>query len=148
MPAGTFVGSVFFLLLSAAVITSMVALLEIPVAAVILRTRFSRRRATVLLGTCIFVLGIPSALSYGMLSHIRFGSHGILDTIDYGVSNFFLPVAGILTALYVGWRLERAVVLHETDFGEKRIGAIWLWLIRILVPATILGILVQSVKGI
>ncbi len=148
MPAGSVVGVVFFLLLAIAAITSMVALLEIPVAVLTHRLRQPRWRATAGMGACVFLIGLPSALSYGLLSHIRIGSHGILDAIDYGVSNFLLPTTGILTALYVGWRLERAFVLDEADFGESRIGAVWLWLVRILVPVTILGILIQSAESL
>ncbi len=148
MPAGAVVGVVFFLLLAIAAITSMVALLEIPVAVLTHRLRQPRWRATAGMGACVFLIGLPSALSYGLLSHIRIGSHGILDAIDYGVSNFLLPTTGILTALYVGWRLERAFVLDEADFGESRIGAVWLWLVRILVPVIILGILLQSAESL
>ena len=148
MPAGAVVGAVFFFLLATAAITSMVALLEIPIAALTHRLRLPRWRATAGMGACVFVLGLPSALSYGLLSHIRVGSHGILEAIDYGVSNFLLPTTGILTALYAGWRLERAFVLGEAGFGESRIGAIWLWLVRILVPVTILGILLQSAESL
>jgi len=112
------------------------------------RLRLPRWRATAGMGACVFLLGLPSALSYGLLSHIRIGSHGILEVIDYGVSNFLLPTTGILTALYVGWRLERAFVLNEADFGESRVGTVWLWLVRILVPVTILGILLQSAESL
>jgi len=144
MPAGAFVGAVFFFLLATAALTSMVALLEIPVAALTHRLRMPRWRATVGMGICVFLLGVPSALGYGVLSHIRIGSLGILEAIDYGVSNFLLPMTGILTALYVGWKMERAFVLRETDFGATRTGAAWLWLVRVLVPVTITGILVQT----
>jgi len=148
MPAGAVVGVVFFVLLATAAITSMVALLEIPVAALTHRLQLPRWRATAGMGVCVFLLGLPSALSYGLLSHIRIGSHGILEAIDYGVSNLLLPTTGILTALYVGWRLERAFVLDEADLGESRIGVAWLWLVRILVPLTILGILLQSAESL
>ncbi len=144
MPGGDVVGVVFFLLLATAAITSMVALLEIPVSALTQRLRLRRWRATVGMGVGVFLLGLPSALSYGVLSHVHVGSYGILEAIDYGASNILLPTAGILTALYVGWRLERAFVLDEADFGRRRIGVVWLWLVRVLVPVTILGILLQS----
>jgi len=144
MPAGRVVGTVFFFLLTAAAITSMVALLEIPVAAFTHRRGALRWKTTAAVGTAVFFLGVPSALSYGVLAHLRIGSLGILDAIDHGVSNFLLPMIGILTALYVGWRMERAVALSESDFGDTGIGRAWLWLIRILVPLSILGILVQS----
>lgn len=148
MPAGADVGVVFFLLLALAAITSMVALLEIPVTALTYRIRLPRWRATAGMGVCVFLLGLPSALSYGLLNHLRIGSHGILEGIDYGVSNILLPVTGILTALYVGWRLERKFVLNEAGFGEGRVGTVWLWLLRVLVPVTILGILLQSAESL
>lgn len=147
MPAGVAVGAVFFFLLATAAITSMVALLEIPVAALTHRFQLPRWRATAGMGAFVFLLGLPSALSYGLLSHIHIGSHGILEAIDYGVSNFLLPTTGILTALYVGWRRDRAFALGETGFNESRIGALWLWLVRILVPVTILGIILQSAES-
>jgi len=144
MPAGHLVGAVFFFLLSAAAITSMVALLEIPVAAITHRRRVLRWKTTATVGTAVFILGVPSALSYGVLGEVRIWSLGILDAIDHAVSNFLLPAIGILTALYVGWRLERGVALSESDFGDTAIGRLWLWLIRLLVPLSILGILLQS----
>jgi NSS family neurotransmitter:Na+ symporter len=144
MPAGYLIGTVFFFLLFAAATTSMVALLEIPVAALTHRLQMRRWYATAGMGVAVFLIGIPSALSYGVLADLRIGSLGILDAIDHGVSNFLLPVVGIGTALYVGWRLERTFALSEADFGNGAVGRIWLWLVRILVPVAILGILLQS----
>ena len=122
----------------------MVALLEVPVAALTHRFGLRRWPATASTGTFVFLLGMPSALSYGVLGNVRIGSLGVLDAIDHTVSNFLLPSIGIGTALYVGWRLERSFALTEADFGESRIGRIWLWLVRILVPIAIAGILLQS----
>ncbi|MEX1034728.1 MAG: sodium-dependent transporter [Sneathiella sp.] len=144
MPAGDIIGSIFFLLLATAAITSMVALLEIPVSVVMHRLQVRRWRATAVTGVAIFLLGIPSALTYGVLNDVRIGSYGILDSIDYGVSNFMLPIIGIGTALFVGWRLEQTLALSESGLDNSRTGYIWLWLIRFLVPVTIIGILVQS----
>jgi len=144
MPGGVAIGVFFFFLLATAALTSMVGLLEIPVAAMTYRRGARRWYATAIIGGCVFLAGVPSALSYGVLSHVRIGSHGILDAIDFGVSNFMLPAIGIGTALYVGWRLDRAVALREADFETSRGGIAWLWLVRLLVPFVILGILVQS----
>lgn len=144
MPAGFLIGAVFFLLLSTAAVTSMVGLLEIPVAALTHRMQLRRWPATAGMGAVVFLIGVPSALSYGMLAEVRIGSLGLLDAIDRGVSNFLLPAVGIATAIYVGWRLERSVALAESDFHDCGAGRAWLWLVRILVPAAILGILLQS----
>jgi len=144
MPAGHLVGALFFFLLTTAAVTSMVALLEIPVAALTQRKRVLRWKTTAGIGAMAFLLGVPSALSYGVLAEFRIGSLGILDAIDHGVSNFLLPAIGVLTALYVGWRMESAVTLSESDFGNTRAGRLWLWLTRIFVPFGVCGILLQS----
>lgn len=144
MPGGGVIGTVFFLLLSAAAFTSMVALLEVPVAMAVHRLRLRRWNASAFVGVVIFVIGLPSAMSFGVLAHIQFGRHGILDAIDAGVSNFLLPLGGVLVALFVGWRVTRAVSLHEADLADGFLGVVWLWLLRILVPALVLAILLQS----
>ncbi|MFW6028138.1 MAG: sodium-dependent transporter [bacterium] len=148
MPAGYLIGAMFFFLLSTAAITSMVALLEIPVAALTHRFQLRRWPSVAGMGAIVFLLGVPSALSYGVLGGVRIGSLGILDAIDHGVSNFMLPAIGIGTALYVGWRLKRDFALTEADFGNSRIGRTWLWLVRLVVPLTILGILLESVGAL
>jgi SNF family Na+-dependent transporter len=56
-----------------------------------------------------------------------------------------LPAIGTGTSLYVGWRLERNFALSEADLSGTRVGLIWLWLVRIIVPVTILGILLEAV---
>jgi neurotransmitter:Na+ symporter, NSS family len=144
MPGGRFVGAVFFLLLSAAALTSMVALLEVPVSLAVHRLKLRRWSATGIVGAIVFAVGLPSAMSFGVLSDIQIGRHGILDAVDAGVSNFLLPIGGVLTAVFVGWRLKRAVSLPEAGLANCRYGAVWLWLLRFLVPVTILTILLQS----
>lgn len=144
MPGGRMIGAVFFLLLSAAAFTSMVALLEVPVSLAVHRSKLRRWSASAIVGTLVFAAGVPSAMSFGVLAHIQIGRHGILDAIDAGVSNFLLPVVGVLVALFVGWRVKQAVSLHEADLAGHRLGPVWLWLLRIPVPLTILAILLQS----
>ena len=144
MPGERFVGGIFFLLLSAAALTSMVALLEVPVSLAVHRLKMRRWSATGIVGVIVFAIGVPSAMSFGVLSHIQIGRHGILDAIDAGVSNFLLPIGGVLTALFVGWRMKQAESLSEADLANSRYGAGWIWLLRILVPVMILTILLQS----
>jgi neurotransmitter:Na+ symporter, NSS family len=145
MPGGSFVGTVFFLLLAAAALTSMISLLEVPVAVATDRLGLSRPRAVVIITATIFVLGIPSALSYGMLADWKPAGQPILDAIDHAVSNFVLPICGLLIALYVGWRLAPASAREAADLAHSVVGTMWLWLLRIGVPVTIAVILLRSV---
>lgn len=144
MPGGRVIGTVFFALLSMAAFTSMVALLEVSVSVAVHRLKLRRWTASAAVGAIVFVIGIPSAMSFGILANIQIGGHGILDAIDAGVSNFLLPISGILVTLFVGWRLKRSDALREADLAGSRLGIVWLWLLRIIVPVTILIILAQS----
>lgn len=145
MPGGTWIGAVFFLLLSAAALTSMISLLEVPVAVASERLGLSRARATALIATAIFAAGIPSALSYGVLSAWKPGGQPVLDAIDHAISNFVLPLGGLVIAVFVGWRLAPSVAKEIADLAESVVGTAWLWLLRIGVPATIAVILMRSV---
>ena len=148
MPGGTFVGAVFFFLLSAAALTSMVSLLEVPVSMAMHRLSMRRWSATAVFGTIIFVIGLPSAMSFGALSHVHIFGRGILDAVDAAVSSLLLPIGGILIAIFAGWRLRRGEVLKEADFRENALGRGWLWLIRTLVPGAVALILLRKLLGV
>ncbi len=137
MPGGKFVGAVFFGLLVAAAMTSMVSLLEVPVASLVHRTRLGRRRAVLAVGATAFGLGIPSALSFGLLSDIRFLDMGIFDLVDGLVSNYLLPLGGILVCAYAGWHLTGRDARAAAGLDGTAMGTVWLWLLRVVAPATI-----------
>lgn len=144
MPAGNVMGSLFFGLLVAAAITSMVSLLEVPVATLIHRLRLRRWTAVTLVGLTVFVLGVPSALSYGLLEEVRIGDGGILDFVDQTASNYLLPLAGISICLFVGWVWDGRRAAAAADLAQGLPATLWLWLLKVVAPATILLILFDS----
>jgi len=144
MPGGEFTGPIFFFLLTAAALTSMVALLEVPAAVAVHRLRMRRWTAAAIIGATIFLLGVPSALSYGALSAIAISSRPLLDAVDHAVSSYFLPVGGILIAVFAGWIVGRSKVVALADFHASLLGTAWLWLLRTVVPATIAVILLRA----
>ena len=148
MPFGKTVGIVFFGLLSAAALTSMMSLLEVPVASLIHRSRLGRRRAAVLTGFVTFVLGIPSALSFGLLSGVRILGEGVFDFVNRGVSNYLLPLGGVLVCLYAGWFLSRTEILSAAGLSGGIAGKVWYWLLRLVAPIMILLVVLDTVGGL
>ncbi|MBL8709110.1 MAG: sodium-dependent transporter [Rhodospirillaceae bacterium] len=144
MPGGWLFGTLFFFLLSAAALTSLVALLEVPVASLVHRTAIGRKHAAPLIGGLAFLIGIPSALSYGTLAHLHPFGMPLLDFIDHGVSNFALPASGLLLALFVGWRVDAAILAANADLAGSRLATVWRALLRYVVPVAILVILLRS----
>lgn len=144
MPGGRVVGTLFFALLVAAALTSMVSLLEVPVAVLMRRLRMRRRPAIALAAAVVFVLGLPSALGFGPLSFLQVDGMGILDAVDAVTSVLLLPLGGLAVALFVGWRIERGLTLREADLADSRAGPVWLWLLRLPVPLAIALILLEA----
>lgn len=145
MPAGAVVGLVFFFLLSAAAITSMVSMLEVPVAYFVRRTGAARKFVAPAIGLVTLIIGVPSALGFGVLSHIHINGRGILDSFDYLVSNGLLPAGGLLIAIFVGWYWGRMRALHESDFGESLLGRLWLAAIRYVVPPVVVLMFIRAI---
>jgi len=147
MPAGKMVGALFFLLLSAAALTSMIALLEVPVAAVVHRTPLKRWSAVLIVGITVFLIGIPLSMSYGALADLQVGGRALMDALDQAVSNYLLPLACMSVALFVGWRWGRSNALAAADLDRGVIGVVWIWLLRVVAPVTIMLILVNALMG-
>ncbi|GHD56267.1 transporter [Thalassobaculum fulvum] len=147
MPGGRIVGTLFFFLLAAAALTSMLSMLEVPVAVAMRRLRLRRRTAALAAGALVFLLGLPSALGFGLLSGIRIAGRGILDAIDAVAADMVLPLGGLAIALFVGWRIEQGLARREADLYGTWAGTVWLWLLRIPVPLAIGLILVRAATG-
>jgi NSS family neurotransmitter:Na+ symporter len=152
LPGGAFLSPLFYILVAFAALTSTISLLEVVVAFFIDQLNWPRIRATVTMGFTIFAFGILSALSLGAsarLSSIRpLGnkSQGIFDTLDYLASNWFLPVGGILIALFVGWVLSRDRSRKEIEMGHGgfNLYGFWIFLLRFVAPLAI-GWIIYSV---
>ncbi|MCW3490962.1 sodium-dependent transporter [Dethiobacter alkaliphilus] len=120
MPMGQLFGFLFFLLLSVAALTSAISLLEVVVAWVIDEHGWSRRTAAVVLGGLIFLLGIPSVLGFSAWSGITFQGMDILDTFDWFANSIFLPLGGLLTAIFAGYVWGNQKVMEEANCGKDR----------------------------
>jgi NSS family neurotransmitter:Na+ symporter len=128
MPGGAILSPLFFILVSFAALTSTISLLEVVVSFFIDHLKWSRVRATLLMGLVIFGFGCLSALSLGAdptLSNwkpLAGKSTGVFDTLDYLAANWFLPVGGILIAVFTGWILKSDFTRKELEQGHGAIG--------------------------
>jgi NSS family neurotransmitter:Na+ symporter len=147
LPGGEWVGIVFFGLLVAAALTSMVSILEVPTAFLITRGGLRRTTAVIAVACTSFAIGVPAALSYGLLGETTISGQPILDAMDALASGYLLPAGGLVIAVFVGWRWGGRSVVEEADFGSAVLGPVWLWLVRVVVPAVILLILVRTSLG-
>lgn len=151
MPGGYLFGILFFVLLFIAALTSSVSILETVVAYFVDEKNWTRAKAVMVAGGVIFLTGIPASLSFGLLSEfkIMFGRN-YFDLLDHVVSNYFLPLGGLLIALFVGWSWGVKPAIEEVRHGNPSFPTanIWAFIIRFICPLAVFIILFAKFLGI
>lgn len=129
----------FFILVFFAAITSAIALLEVSVSFAIDTLKWSRKKATILLGVMIFLLGIPSALSFGVLGNITILNYSVFDFIGMITDNILLPMGGIAMCYYVGWKWHPEYLVDEIekDGIPFKLKKLWILCIRYITPVLV-----------
>jgi NSS family neurotransmitter:Na+ symporter len=139
MPFGNVVSIIFFILLAIAAITSGISLLEVVVSYFIDQVGWARKKAVLIVGFVIFALGVPSGLSFGVMSDVKFMDKTFFDVVDNIASNYLLPLGGMLTAVFVGWKWGIANAREEIERHETRFhwADQWGFLIRYVTPVAV-----------
>lgn len=149
MPAGAFFALLFFLMVVIAALTSSISLLEVTVSFVVDRLGIGRRTATLAAACVVALAGVPSALAAGALAGVRWLAMDVLSLADFLASNLFLPLGGLLTALFVAWVWGARPAAEELHLGAARFATAGLWTaaMRWAVPAAIAVVLAAGLIG-
>ncbi|MGG3555483.1 sodium-dependent transporter [Peribacillus frigoritolerans] len=138
---------IFFILLLFATLTTAFSILEIVVAAMIKGDSAKRKKASWIAGITVFLIGIPSALSFGVLSDVKIFNLSIFDFADYLTSNIALPVGALFISLFIGYQMKRIEVQKEFETGAdpgRSLFKLWYFLIRYIVPIMIILVFLKS----
>ncbi|WP_026560745.1 sodium-dependent transporter [Bacillus sp. J37] len=141
MPFGTIFLVAFLLLFLFATLTSAFSMLEIIVAPISKGNEKKRKLFSWVVGLCIFAVGIPSALSYGVLSNITIFGKSIFDAADFLVSNMLMPLGALLIAVFVPLKITKKDLFEELQNGStisKKIFTCWYLLLKYVSPIVII----------
>ena len=149
MGFGTIAGILFFLLVLFAAVTSSIALTESAVSTFEDELGWSRKKATVMIGGIMLVLGSLSCLGYGPLANVTIIGMQFLDFFDFLTNSVMMPIAAIATCLLVSRvigmkRIEEEVLHGEGKFHRKRVFQI---MVQYLCPVFAVIILISSVAN-
>ena len=148
LPFGTFFLVLFLLLLLFATLTSAFSILEIVVSVLVRNKPTNRKKIAWISGVIIFILGIPSALSFGIWSNITIFGFIMFDFADFLVSNMALPLGALFIALFVGYRVPVSILEDEFFQGSKTTKSlfqVWLFAVKYIIPIGIVIIFLHSV---
>ena len=143
MPGGYLFGILFFVMLSIAALTSAMSLLEVVVAHITDEFGIRRKPVVLTIGALMFLLGIPSALSFGAWKEITFFGRTIFDLMDFIASGILLPVGAIGISLFVAWAWPNASENLGGEHDPAPVWApLWRWMCGLVAPLLILWILI------
>lgn len=149
-------GKLFLLLFLAlflfATLTSAFSMLEIIVAA-FTKNKLGRGRSSMawVIGAAIFIVGIPSALSFSTLSDISIFGKSIFDSADFLVSNILMPSGALLISIFVSYKMKKDLLkseLIQESSGLKLVFNVWYFLMRFIVPLVIILVFLDSLDVI
>jgi len=132
---------IFLLLFFFATITSAISMLEISVASLTKKGNGKREKMALIVGLLIFVVGIPSALSYGVLSDVKLFDKTVFDLADFTVSNVLMPLGVLLVAIFVPLKMKKDVLMRELEVSKNKgykLFVLWLFLLRYIAPIAIM----------
>ncbi len=149
MGFGTAVGIIFFLLVLFAAITSSIALTESAVSTMEDEIGWGRKKATVIIGLIMIILGTLSCLGYGPLAFVKIIGMQFLDFFDFLTNSVMMPIAALMTSLFVTKvvgidRMEEEIRHGESKFRRKKI---FIVMIKYLCPIFAIIILASSVAN-
>lgn len=150
IPVGMLFFATFLIVFLFATLTSAFSMLEIIVAALAKGNPRKRKKWAWIVGLAIFLFGIPSALSFGLLSELTLVGKTIFDLADYTVSNVFLPLGALLIALFVSFKMKKSTLYEELKQGSHLkygIFQAWFFLLRYVIPVLIIIVMVDVVRG-
>ena len=161
---GQVLAVIFFVLLVFAALTSAISLLEVVTSYFIDQWGMSRRAAALIFGGLIALVGIPSALSNANPDDLSLFNEQFAETkasilgeragelskgnwfdaVDYLVSNWMLPLGGMLISIFMAWRVRARV--REAEFGDA-VGffySVWFILLAIIIPVVVLVVMLNA----
>lgn len=120
MKGGRLWGTLFFLFMSFAAFSTIIAVFENILSFAMDLTGCSRKKAVVVNLIAIIVLSLPCVLGFNVLSGLKIPGGSVLDFEDFLVSNNLLPIGSLVYLLFCtsryGWGFRN--FMKEANTGE------------------------------
>lgn len=142
MPLGGFFGTIFFVLVFFAAITSAVALIEPAVSLLTEHFHLSRSKASTYATASCWLIGLGTIGAFRGTLTLSIAGMNFYEGIDFLTANLMLPIGGIMIAIFAGWVIPRQEREKQLDLGSH--SQTWERLVRYFAPAAVLLILLEA----
>lgn len=155
----TLVALAFFLLVFFAALTSLVSIIEIPIAYFIDEFGLTRRKAVLLQAGLLTLFAIPATMSFGMDEQLtqftRYGGaeKSFFDLIYDLFYETILPLVGFSVCLFTAYRWKFSGLTEELEVGDNHYRGSLLnhyinFSLGTFIPAILLGVFISTVAHI
>lgn len=149
MRGGEIIGTLFFLLVFFAALTSSVSMAEAIVSIIKDKTRLSRTFICLIVLGCVVLLGVPSCLGYSVWSDFKILGLQILDLFDFVSNSILMPISALLVCIFIGYVTKPKFITDEIELnGKFKSKALFTVMIKYIAPVFLVAILVSSVLDI
>jgi NSS family neurotransmitter:Na+ symporter len=136
MPGGVFFGTVFFILVSIAALSSAISIAE-PAVAWTVEKGISRLVSTIVIFGVAWFIGLGTVLSFNEWGEYKLFGKTFFDSLDFLTSNIMLPLGGLLIAIFVGWFMSSDMIKAEMKMKNETLFAVWRFVLRFISPVAI-----------
>lgn len=123
MAGGRIWGTLFFLFMTFASFSTVIAVFENLVSFVSDTFKISRKKSSVINFAIVFITSLPCMFGFNLLSSVNVLGMGILDMEDFVVSNILLPLGSLVYLLFCvtkfGWGFDNYYNECNTGKGMK-----------------------------
>ncbi len=128
MAGGRIWGTLFFIFMSFAALSTVLAVMENIIASFMDTFSWSRKKSVIVNAFGLLLLSLPVAFEYNLLSPVAsfltgLWGKGLLDSEDFLVSNLLLPVGSLIICIFCtwkkGWGYDSFVEEANTGEGVK-----------------------------
>ena len=144
MSGGRIWGALFFLFMTFASFSTVIAVFENIMASCMDNFGWSRKKASLINGVIILLISVPCVLGYNVLKNVHpIGAKDILDSEDFIVSNLLLPLGSLVYLLFCttrfGWGFKN--YQNEANLGKGLKVKNWMkWYFIIVLPIMITAV--------
>ncbi|RRK31997.1 sodium-dependent transporter [Schaedlerella arabinosiphila] len=144
---GGFLGTVFFVLVFFAAITSAISLMETIVSILMDFFHWSRRKTSILVFIYSLLMGVPSSLGFGIWDFVKPLGMSILDAWDFISNSILMPIVALLTCFFAGFVIKPKAIIEEACaegavFKGKHLFTV---VIKWVAPIILVAILISSI---
>ena len=150
MAGGRIWGSFFFLFMSFAAFSTVIAVFENIIACDMELLNISRKKSCIANLVLIAVLSLPCALGFNLLSGFQPLGAGstVLDLEDFIVSNLLLPLGSLIYLVFSTWNFGWGFEKYQKEANEGEGLKVPDWIrgyVKYVLPLMILGLFLEGI---